>query len=77
MPGVTWTERPVTEVTYFEGQLNTGTISQGFALFGMPIPVDGGLVWSDPTASYTERTVPSTTFTEKTVAATTYVERTL
>ena len=50
MPGVTWTEgRPA-------GTLDTGV----FALFSMPIPVEGATVWADPTAAYSERVALAT-----------------
>lgn len=75
MPGVTYTERTVTSSSYTEG-IPAGTLDAGvFALFGMPIPVEGATVWADPTAAYTERTVASGSYTEKAVSSTTYVER--
>lgn len=77
MPGVTWTERPVTATTFTEGR-PSGTLDAGvYALFGMPIPVEGATVWADPTASYTEKVVVASSYTEKTVSAASYTERTV
>jgi hypothetical protein len=75
MPGVTYTERTVTSATFTEGK-PAGTLNAGvFALFGMPIPVEGATVWADPTAAYSGRTVASGAHTERTVNSTAYTER--
>ena len=73
MPGVTWTEATVAEVAQYEG-VPQATDLTGFALFGMPIPLDGATVWGDVTSSYTEATVASGTITEVTVPSTSYTE---
>jgi len=75
VPGVIYTERTVTGGVYTEGR-PAGVLDEGiYALFDMPIPAEGGMVWADSTASYTEKTVPSSSYTEKTVSAVAWSEK--
>jgi len=70
-----WTELTVAVTPYVEGipSPDSGTIT-GFALFGLPIPIDGGLAFGDTTVSWAENTVPLTSHTEMTVPLTTWTQ---
>jgi hypothetical protein len=61
-PGVSYSEASVAAAQWFKGV--PGIPFDGFALFGMPIPVENGLVFQDPTTSYAKVSVPATAWTE-------------
>ena len=74
MPATSWSENSVAASTFYEGTPGAGTIDDGFALFGMPIPLSGALVWVTADATFTERTMSATSMTEQTLSATAWTE---
>lgn len=70
MPGVTYTERTVTQTDY-----------QGGMALGPPVRLlFGAIILNQPEflssfAAFTERTANATAYTEKTASSSTYVER--
>jgi hypothetical protein len=61
-----FTECSGSAATYFEGMRAPGSV-EGYALFGMPIPIVDGVAFADATAAFTESSISSsTTWTEST-----------
>mgnify|MGYP001591989620 CR=1 FL=1 len=76
-PATTWTEQSVASTSYMEAPTAPGSGSiEGYALFGLPIPISEGIAFADATASWTENSVAASSYTEMTVTATTWTEMT-
>lgn len=76
MPATSWTEASVAATTYFEGGRSPVSVD-GYALFGMPIPIVDGIAFQDATASFTEASLSSaTSYTETSMTATVWTEAT-
>jgi len=69
-----WTEQSQSAGTsWYEGLPGRG-ISDGFALFGMPIPLYNASPVADATSPFTEMSQSATAMTEMSQSATTWTE---
>lgn len=75
MPATSWTELTVAAAGFIKGVPTTGSGQiTGFSLFGLPIPIDSGVAFADPTAAWSEMTVSATSYSEMSTPATTWTE---
>lgn len=72
-PATSWTEKSGTAPTYLE-LVPTSAQIEGFALFGMPIPLFNGVAYSSGDASWAENSVSAASYTEKSQSAPSWTE---
>ena len=72
MGATSWTEQSQTSSTWYEGL--PGPAIEGYALFGLPIPIEIGLSYSGVTSTWTEHSQSATAMTEMSQTASTWTE---
>jgi hypothetical protein len=73
-PATVWTEASQAATGWIDGQ--TSVLDDGFALFGMPIPLSGAIAVLDPNTPWTEASQSATSWVEASQAATVWTEAT-
>jgi hypothetical protein len=75
-PATSWTEGSATAPSWFENVPASSRIN-GFALFGMPIPIVDGIAYTGGSASWTEASVSAASYVEGSATAPTWTEGSL
>ena len=75
-PATSWSENSGTAPTWFE-RVPVSSSVNGFALFGMPIPIVNGIAYASGEASWSENSVSAASYTEVSATAPTWTEGSL